>query len=66
MDFVIILMLLAIVGSLGQALWAMASGPGHSEEMARALTMRISLSLGLFALLFVAYHFGWMAPHRPY
>jgi hypothetical protein len=32
--------------------------------MARALTMRISLSLGLFVLLFVGYHFGWIAPHK--
>jgi hypothetical protein len=66
MQFVIILLLIAIVGSLGQALAAMASGPGHSARMARSLTMRISLSLGLFALLFVGYHFGWIEPHRAF
>jgi len=66
MQFVIILLLIAIVTSLGQALWAMASGPGQSARMARALTMRISLSLGLFVLLFVGYRLGWIAPHKAF
>jgi hypothetical protein len=66
MQFVIILLLIAIITSLGQALSAMASGPGQSARMARALTMRISLSLGLFVLLFVGYHFGWIAPHKAF
>ncbi len=66
MQFAIILLLIAIVTSLGQALFAMASGPGHSARMARALTMRISLSLGLFVLLFVGYHFGWIEPHKTF
>jgi hypothetical protein len=66
MQFVIILLLLAIVVSLGQALSAMSGGPGRSVEMARALTVRISLSIGLFLLLFVGYHFGWIEPHRPF
>jgi hypothetical protein len=66
MQFAVILMLIAIVGSLGQALAAMASGPDHSAQMARALTWRISLSLGLFAFLFVGYHFGWIEPHRSF
>lgn len=66
MQFIIILLLVAIVGSLGQALFAMARGPGHSAEMARSLTLRIGLSVGLFALLFVGYHFGWIEPHQSY
>jgi hypothetical protein len=65
-QFVIILLLIAIVGSLGQALSAMAAGPGHSAQMARSLTVRISLSVGLFVLLFVGYHFGWIEPHHAF
>ncbi|HEX4151849.1 MAG TPA: twin transmembrane helix small protein [Steroidobacteraceae bacterium] len=64
MQVAVILLLIAIVASLGRALAAMASGPAHSAEMARALTWRISLSVGLFVLLFVGYHFGWIEPHR--
>lgn len=66
MQFAIILLLVAIVTSLGQALAAMSSGPNQSARMVRALTMRISLSLGLFVLLFVGYHFGWIAPHKAF
>jgi hypothetical protein len=64
MKFAIILLLIAIVASLGQALSAMASGPDQSARMARALTTRIGLSLALFALLLVGFHFGWIEPHR--
>jgi hypothetical protein len=63
MQFVIVLLLLGIVGSLGHALSSMSAGPDRSERMARALTLRISLSVALFALLFVGYHFGWIEPH---
>ena len=64
MQFVIILLLLGIVASLGHALSSMSSGPDRSRRMARALTVRISLSVALFALLLVSYHFGWIEPHR--
>ncbi len=63
MKFAVILLLLAAVGSLGQALAAMASGPDQSARMARALTVRISLSVALFVLLLVGHHFGWIEPH---
>jgi hypothetical protein len=66
MQFVIILLLIAIVTSLGTALSAMTSGPDKSARMARALTMRIGLSLVLFVLLFVSYRFGWIAPHKAF
>jgi hypothetical protein len=65
MQIVIVALLLLIVGSLGHALSSMASGvPGveRSERMAQALTVRISLSVALFALLLVGFHFGWIQP----
>ncbi len=67
MEIVVIVLLLSIVGSLGHALSSMASGePGleRSERMAQALTVRITLSVALFAFLLVGYHFGWVQPHR--
>jgi len=63
----IVLVLAGIVASLGRALFHMSSGgsddPGHSAMMARALTVRIGLSVALFVLLMVAWYFGAIAPH---
>jgi len=62
MKILIVGLLFAIVGSLGQALFAMSSGPGNSTRMVRALTIRVGLSVALFALLLLSWHFGWMEP----
>jgi Protein of unknown function (DUF2909) len=63
MQGLIIFLLVAIVASLGHALSSMGAGPDRSKRMAQALTVRISLSLALFALILVGNHFGWIAPH---
>ena len=34
-----------------------------SQAMLKALTLRVSLSVLLFALLLLAWHFGWIEPH---
>jgi len=62
----IVLVLGGIVASLGKALFHMSSGGTgveHSALMARALTVRIGLSVALFALLMLAWYFGGIAPH---
>lgn len=59
---IVIVMLAAIVASLCHALSSMSSGPEGSQRMAKALTVRIALSVALFALLFVGQHFGWIEP----
>ncbi len=59
----IILTLLAIVWSLGTALFQLSRKQGNSDKMLRALTWRIGLSLGLFILLLVAGRAGWIVPH---
>ncbi len=58
MTFIIALLFLGIVGSLGHALFAMASGPDSSGRMVRALTIRVGLSIVLFALLAAGTYFG--------
>lgn len=63
MKVLIAIALLAIVASLGQALYAMTSGPQNSGKVVRALTWRISLSVGLFVVLLLAWHFGIIEPH---
>jgi membrane protein involved in colicin uptake len=62
MKALVALLLLFIVGSLGHALSSMSSGPSQSQRMARALTVRVTLSAALFALLLVGHHFGWIEP----
>jgi hypothetical protein len=63
MQLLIIVLLGSIVASLGHALSCMASGPDRAARMAKALTVRISLSVVLFALLLVGYRLGWIQPH---
>jgi hypothetical protein len=59
----IIIILFGIVGSLGSALFHLSSGKGDSKKMARALTIRVGLSLILFILLIVAWYNGLITPH---
>jgi cytochrome b561 len=55
--------LLAILFSLGSALFHMTRSQGDSGPMLRALTWRVALSVGLFVLLIVAARLGWVDPH---
>ena len=55
---------LGIVLSLGSALVHLVRGKGDSQKMARALTIRVGLSILLFVLLLVAWSQGWIQPHE--
>jgi hypothetical protein len=62
--FLILAGFLAIVLSLGSALLHLVRNKGDSsQKMARALTLRIGLSVLLFVLLLVAWRLGWIQPH---
>ena len=61
--YLILAGLLAIVLSLGSALVHLVRGKGDSKKMARALTIRVGLSILLFVLLLVAWWLGWIQPH---
>jgi cytochrome bd-type quinol oxidase subunit 2 len=63
MKFVVILLLLAIVGSLGSGLYFLIKDGGESKRMARALTVRVSLSVALVVLLFIAWAAGLIQPN---
>jgi formate/nitrite transporter FocA (FNT family) len=58
----ILVLLAAIVISLGTALYHLGTGKGDSKKMLRALTVRIVLSLALFLLLMIAWRFGLISP----
>ena len=59
----VILVLAAIVLSLGVALYQLATGRGNSGNMLRSLTVRIGLSVALFVLLMIAWRLGLITPH---
>ena len=63
MKAIVIVLLLGIVGSLGQALFSMTSGPSDDKRMVQALTVRVTLSVALFILLFIGWRLGLIAPH---
>jgi Protein of unknown function (DUF2909) len=60
----VLLCLAGIVASLGTGLFHLSrGGADDSRRLARALTVRIALSLCLFVLLILAWHLGYIAPH---
>jgi hypothetical protein len=56
--FLVILFLVFIVGSLGSALYFLVKDKGHGTRTVKALTVRVALSVVLFALLMLGYYFG--------
>lgn len=63
MKILIVAILLLILASLGQALFHLVRDRGQGDATVRALTWRIGLSLGLFALLMAGFHFGFIPLH---
>jgi putative Mn2+ efflux pump MntP len=63
MEILVVITLVAIVASLGSALFSMSSGRNDSKAMVRALTIRITLSVALFAMLMIGWYTGHIHPH---
>jgi len=59
----IVVILIAIIFSLGAALFQMATGKGDSGKMLKALIWRIGLSVALFLLLLLAWRAGLIKPN---
>jgi hypothetical protein len=61
MRILVIIFLVLILASLGSALFFMMKNKGGDPtRMARALTLRIGLSITLFILLMAGYYFGFI------
>lgn len=58
MRIIVILFIIVILASLGSALYYMVKDRGTTERTAKALTVRIALSITLFVLLLLGFHFG--------
>ncbi len=63
LKIVIVLFLLAIIGSLAVALFYLVTSKGKSKRMAKALTVRITLSVIVFIILMAAYASGLISPN---
>jgi hypothetical protein len=66
MKTVMVLILLAVLAALAAAGVLMlrkgrASDP-HGKHMARALALRVALSVGLFLLIMLGWAMGWVRP----
>ncbi|MBC7945766.1 MAG: twin transmembrane helix small protein [Burkholderiales bacterium] len=58
MKIVIILFIVAILYSLGSALYYLIKDQGQSDRTVKALTVRVALSITLFVLLLLGFQFG--------
>ena len=61
----VIAMLIAIVASLGVALYRLATNRGGDDDTAtvKALTIRVGLSIALFAILMILSALGIVTPN---
>lgn len=62
---IFIIILVAIIISLGSALYHLVRDDASSERTVRALTWRTLLSIALFLLLLLAFRFDLLQPHAP-
>lgn len=72
MKVFIVLALLAIIAALasaglfmlrrGKTAHADSEDPARNKRMARALALRVGLSIALFVLILLAYALGWIQP----
>lgn len=58
MRILALLFIVFILGSLASALYYLIKDKGQSDRAVKMLTVRVGLSLALFALLMAGYYFG--------
>lgn len=63
LKIVVVVLLVGILISLGSGLIFLLKDKGDSKRTVKALTVRIALSLIVFALLMLGYLAGWIQPH---
>ncbi len=59
----IILLLMTVIFSLGNALYHLVNNKGNSDKLVKSLTWRIGLSVGIFILLLLGQAAGLIQPH---
>lgn len=70
MRVIIVIALIAVLGALASAGFFMlrkrdgdgSAGPSADKRMARALALRVGLSVALFVFILVSWKMGWISP----
>ncbi|QDQ27485.1 twin transmembrane helix small protein [Chitinimonas arctica] len=66
MKIIVVVLILGILVALGSAMLALIRHKGPSDRIVKALTVRVGLSVALFAMLMLAQKFGLIQPHGVY
>ena len=62
MKLIVLILLAAIVVSLGSGLFFLAKRDRDSPRLLKALKIRVALSIVLIAFLVTSYWIGWISP----
>ena len=65
MRYLVILMLVLIIGSLGSGLYYVMRDDHKSNRAVKALALRVGLSMALFLILMGSYYFGFIPGRVP-
>ena len=60
MKIIVLIFVVLILLSLGSALYYLIKDRGGSNRTVKALTWRVALSITLFVLLMLGFHFGFI------
>lgn len=60
---IIVFLMIIIAGSLASGLIFLIRDTDNSKRMIKALTIRITISIGLFIFLLIAFKLGLIRPH---
>jgi hypothetical protein len=64
MKLVVLILLAAVLVSLGSGLFFLARDEKGSPRMLKALKIRVALSVLLILFLLVSFQFGWITPQN--
>ena len=62
MKTIVLLLLAAIVASLGSGLFFLSKSEHDSKQVLKALKIRVALSVVLILFLVSSFYFGWIGP----
>jgi inner membrane protein involved in colicin E2 resistance len=62
MPYIIAIAFAFILGSLAFALYFVFKDRGTTNRAVNALTLRVGLSIAIFLLILLSWHFGWIHP----